>query len=179
MQKQVVKCDAEAVAAAIIKESNRVGIPITNLRLSKLLFLAQAMSLTTFDRPLFDEEFEAWNYGPVQPLVYQKYSYLGIYAIEDRVVTRFVMNWNETDVYKMGQYIEYEQLDAESMELVKKIVSSTKKYSDFDLIKILSECPPWKDAFDRKNIHKIISKESIKKYYKLLNPTSSVKGMNI
>lgn len=46
---------------------------ITNLRVNKLLYYAQAWSLVQNKEPLFDDDFEAWDYGPVVPSVYQKY----------------------------------------------------------------------------------------------------------
>lgn len=38
---------------------------ITNMKLNKLLFFAQAASLQRFGKPLFDTPLEAWKYGPV------------------------------------------------------------------------------------------------------------------
>lgn len=46
---------------------------ITNMRINKLLYYAQAWSLVQDKKPLFDEDFEAWDYGPVVPSVYKKY----------------------------------------------------------------------------------------------------------
>jgi uncharacterized phage-associated protein len=44
--------------------------PLTNLRLRKLLYYAQAWSLVLRERQLFPEELEAWRYGPVVREVY-------------------------------------------------------------------------------------------------------------
>ena len=46
--------------------------PLTNLRLQKLLYYAQAWSLVVRESELFSDEVEAWRYGPVVPSVYQK-----------------------------------------------------------------------------------------------------------
>ncbi|MEI7686523.1 MAG: type II toxin-antitoxin system antitoxin SocA domain-containing protein [Planctomycetota bacterium] len=45
--------------------------PLTNLRLQKLLYYAQAWSMVLRERDLFAEELQAWRYGPVVPEVYQ------------------------------------------------------------------------------------------------------------
>src|SRR5947209_10944283 len=44
--------------------------PLTNLRLQKLLYYAQAWSLVLRESELFPEEIEAWRWGPVVPVVY-------------------------------------------------------------------------------------------------------------
>lgn len=46
---------------------------MTNLKLNRLVYFAQAWSLEKFSRPLFEEEAEAWQYGPVIPSVYRAF----------------------------------------------------------------------------------------------------------
>lgn len=50
---------------------------MTNLKLNRLVYFAQAWSLEKFSRPLFEEEAEAWQYGPVVPSVYRAFSLCG------------------------------------------------------------------------------------------------------
>ena len=47
--------------------------PMTNLRLNKMMFLAQAWCLTKTGNLLFDEPFLAWTYGPVIRATYDTY----------------------------------------------------------------------------------------------------------
>ena len=47
--------------------------PITNLKLQKLLYYAQGCYLALKGTPLFDDDIEAWEHGPVVPSVYQEY----------------------------------------------------------------------------------------------------------
>lgn len=56
------KCDAEAM---------------TNLRLQKLMYFAQAWCIVRNGQPLFDEPIKAWEYGPVVPPIYKKYRICG------------------------------------------------------------------------------------------------------
>lgn len=51
--------------------------PISNLQLQKILFFAQKAVLQKYDEPLFNEELEAWRFGPVSPEVYYKYKGYG------------------------------------------------------------------------------------------------------
>ena len=43
---------------------------MTNLRVNKLLYFAQAWSVVRRNKPLFEEDMQAWKYGPVVPEVY-------------------------------------------------------------------------------------------------------------
>lgn len=47
---------------------------MTNMKVQKLLYYAQSLYLALYDEPLFDEEIQAWRYGPVCPPVYHFYS---------------------------------------------------------------------------------------------------------
>lgn len=46
------------------------GDPVTNLKLQKLLYYAQAWHLALYDNPMFDERIEAWVHGPAVPPIY-------------------------------------------------------------------------------------------------------------
>lgn len=54
------------------KFGNLSGWTITNLRLQKLLYLAHKYHLKTYRTPLISRPFEAWKYGPVLPVVYER-----------------------------------------------------------------------------------------------------------
>lgn len=43
------------------------SIHLTNLSLNKLVYFAQVESIRRTGEPLFDDEVQAWNYGPVEP----------------------------------------------------------------------------------------------------------------
>ena len=47
-------------------------IEVDKLKLQKLLFYCQAVHIVFTDKPLFDDEIQAWDYGPVVPSVYKK-----------------------------------------------------------------------------------------------------------
>lgn len=49
------------------------GDSITNLKLQKLVYYAQAWAVTLLGSRLFDEPIEAWAHGPVVDVVYQEY----------------------------------------------------------------------------------------------------------
>ena len=47
---------------------------MTNMKVQKLLYYAQSLHLALYDEPLFDDEIQAWRYGPVCPPAYRFYS---------------------------------------------------------------------------------------------------------
>jgi len=51
--------------------------PPTNLRIQKLLYFAQGWSLVRLREPLFEDDTEAWQHGPVVPIVYHRFSCYG------------------------------------------------------------------------------------------------------
>ena len=54
------------VAEYIFKEYNRVtGELIDEMKLQKLLYFSQRETLAILNKPLFNEEFEGWKYGPI------------------------------------------------------------------------------------------------------------------
>lgn len=57
----------------LLCESRERGEILTNLKLQKLLYYAQAWHLALFNQKLFDEDFEAWVHGPVLPSEYRRF----------------------------------------------------------------------------------------------------------
>lgn len=61
------------VSDFFICESRERGDLLTNLKLQKFLYYAQAWHLALKDNPLFAEDFQAWIHGPVLPSQYQRF----------------------------------------------------------------------------------------------------------
>jgi Protein of unknown function (DUF4065) len=47
---------------------------MTNMKVQKLLYYSQSLNLALYNEPLFDEQIQAWRYGPVCPPAYRFYS---------------------------------------------------------------------------------------------------------
>lgn len=48
--------------------------PMTNMRIQKMLYFAQAHHLQRHGTPLFQDDMKAWDWGPVVPDLYYYYS---------------------------------------------------------------------------------------------------------
>ena len=56
---------------------------VTNLALQKILYMAQMVHLGRTGQRLVDAEFQAWDYGPVEPGLYRQVRNFGNKPIQD------------------------------------------------------------------------------------------------
>jgi uncharacterized phage-associated protein len=70
----MMPCSAKAMANAILNKANEKSVPISPLKLQKLLYYACGYYLAVTDQPLIDRAFEAWDNGPVVPEIYREFS---------------------------------------------------------------------------------------------------------
>lgn len=56
---------------------------VTNLALQKILYMAQMVHLGRTGHRLVDAEFQAWDYGPVEPNLYRQVRIFGNKPIQD------------------------------------------------------------------------------------------------
>jgi uncharacterized phage-associated protein len=64
---------AIAVANHIITLANNENESVSPMKLLKLTYIAHGWSLGLRKKPLFIDEIQAWQYGPVIPSVYEAY----------------------------------------------------------------------------------------------------------
>lgn len=57
----------------LLQVDEDAGDVMTNLRLQKLVYYAQAWHLAIAEKPLFQDDVEAWVHGPVVPFLYYAY----------------------------------------------------------------------------------------------------------
>ena len=72
------------IAHFIIDYFSRIGKPISNLKLQKILYFLWIDYYKNSHDYLFDEEFYAWQFGPVIPEVYDEYCTYGGFSIDRR-----------------------------------------------------------------------------------------------
>jgi uncharacterized phage-associated protein len=65
------------VAEYLLVYAGNKGDFLSNKKLQKLLYYAQAWYLVFYDKAMFHETIEAWIHGPVIPEVYKKYKHFG------------------------------------------------------------------------------------------------------
>lgn len=129
----------------LAKQDTEAGDTISNLKLQKLVYYAQGYHLAIFDKPLFNEQIEAWMHGPVVPELYQKFKAYGQGAITS-VESIDLVHFNE-----------------ETISFLDEIYSIFNQYSAWSLRNMTHEESPWKEHEADAGI---ISLDSMRTYFK-------------
>ena len=66
-----------AIANFFIRKSIKEKRPISQIKLQKLIYFAHGFYLAVKEKPLVNEKIEAWQYGPVVPLIYHRFKNWG------------------------------------------------------------------------------------------------------
>lgn len=108
---------ARDIAEHFLAFANECGSFISNLKLQKLLYYAQAWHLAIYKHPLFPEKFQAWVHGPVIPELYHTYKVFGSKPIEAESVAKLQCDQEIQDF--LDELVdEYFDLDAYTLELL-------------------------------------------------------------
>ncbi len=110
--------NAQSVAKYFIWKSNQEGKQITNKKLQKLLYYAQAWSLVLKNRPLFKDKIEAWIHGPTIPGVYHFYKKYGFDPIKEKVTEAEIKQIPERDVLDAVWDAYGRKYDADYLEIL-------------------------------------------------------------
>lgn len=148
------------VCRFIINYSNKNGFGVSNLKLQKLLYFIQVKFLLETDKPCFDENIEAWAYGPVVPEAYHEFKEYGGMNIPTIHKYKIYNNF-----FEEPEIIEFKE-DIISLENRKVIISVLEFFKDYtagNLVDITHNQAPWKDAFNSNS--KTIEIHSIKRYF--------------
>ena len=140
------------VAKYILAVAYKNGDVLTNLKLQKLLYYAQAWYMVHHDgKKLFNDDIEAWKYGPVVRSIYNKYKGYGNTAI-DREAS------NEEDICRLTP------LDG---EFIDGFLAEFMECSAISLVKMIHMEDPWREAFDETNpkASNIISVDLMYRFY--------------
>lgn len=83
-----IQISALAAANKLLGFSDpEIGDVISNLKLQKLLYYMQGYHIACFKKPLFPEEIEKWQYGPVVPEIYRTFKSFGAAPIVSPTVS--------------------------------------------------------------------------------------------
>lgn len=117
---------------------------VTNLKLQKLLYYAQGFHLALFDRPLFSENIEAWQSGPVVPEIYRYYKIHGRSPLPE------------------PEDFNPETIDVETHELLDEVYGVFGKYTGTVLANLTHQEKPWLNTEQ----NQVISHDLMRDYFK-------------
>ncbi len=115
-----------------ISLSNETGNLISNLKLQKLLYYAQAWHLAYFGEKLIDGDFQAWVHGPVLPETYREFRSFGWKPIiKSELSQEFINHFCESIV------------EQQQCELLNDVVNEYFGLTAFELEKMTHLEDPW------------------------------------
>lgn len=108
------------------------GEGLTNLKLQKLAYYAQGFHLAIKGTPLFKDEIQAWQHGPVSPSLYGDFKQYAAGPIprptDDEIKTAIA------------------RLNSEQKDLLDEVFTVYGQFSASKLRCMTHEEPPWKEA---------------------------------
>ena len=128
----------------LAKVDEEQGDTLTNLKLQKLLYYAQGFCLAIYEEPLFNDEIEAWTYGPVVPAIYHKYSECGTGSLPKPTT------------------FDESKFSAEAGELLNEIQEVFGQFSAWKLANMTHEEPPWRNT----PVGTVISHDALRDHFK-------------
>lgn len=149
------------VARYVVNYSNQQNYGVSNLKLQKLLYLAQAYFLLNNRGRCFSERIEAWDFGPVVPEAYHEFKRFGSGNIP--TIDRY---WEADTAQARVYQKEYreEAIPPEDRKLISEVVDNFKDYSATALVKLTHNQTPWCDAYVP-GLNREIEPDSIQRYF--------------
>ncbi|PKB71922.1 MAG: hypothetical protein BZY87_02840 [SAR202 cluster bacterium Io17-Chloro-G6] len=124
------------------------GEPISHLKIQKLCYYAQGISLAILERPLFFEDIEHWTHGPVVPTLYRKYRSFG------------------ADPITRPENLNLTIYSRETIDLLDKVYQLYGQDSAWELRNKTHEESPWRNTPDRC----AITHQELRAYFQTLGP---------
>lgn len=141
------------IAYKLLEFGKEEGIVIPQMKLLKLTYIAHGYYLGFFDKPLFEDDVQAWKFGPVIPNLYQVTKRFG-----NRQVDSFIIK-----IYTS------KELSKDDEGFLKLVWNSYKKLGGLELSTLThKDGTPWSLTFKDGIPDLTIDNEVIKKYYKNL-----------
>jgi uncharacterized phage-associated protein len=119
----------EAIVNNILWLAHREGIPITPMKLIKLVYIVYGWYLALFnDARIFDSDknpIEAWDHGPVIPSLYHQFKKFGARPIDEFAIDGDVRDYDE----EIGN-LRYPTIDSKDRPAVGTVLSVWENYKD-------------------------------------------------
>ncbi|MDP3697934.1 MAG: DUF4065 domain-containing protein [Candidatus Taylorbacteria bacterium] len=119
MSKNTQKTKILLLSEYFISKNKKDGLGLSNKKLQKLLYYAQAWSLVLNDKKIFNDKIEAWVHGPAIPLVYLEFKKFGFNDIKMKVNENDLESLSEKDKKVLDEvWRVYGKFDADYLELL-------------------------------------------------------------
>lgn len=120
---------------------------LTKLQMQKLLYYAQGFNLALYDKPIFDDDIQAWSYGPVVLKIHFAYK-----KFNSEPLT--ILDGLESNCLSPG-----------TIKLIRSVLHQYGSYDGWDLVHMTHNEAPWANAY-QPGINAIIPLDSLKDYFR-------------
>lgn len=138
--------DARTIADYVITYYDKTDWVISNLKLQKVLYFLQAQHLVSTDKKLFEDEIEAWDFGPVVPEVYREYAIFGGASIP-------------------GFMKQMPHIAKDDARIINPMLDKLRNYSATDLTQLTLNQNPWLRNHSKYS-SRVIPANEIKEFFK-------------
>lgn len=121
------KYNAQDISATLINFANKNNYRLTNLQLQKILYFTQVEYIKKNDKLLFEDEFQAWSYGPVIYNVWRPYN---------------LYNRNHISEIKIGKVVDNKALN----KFITENIEMYFRKNVWDLVDLSHKQKPWKST---------------------------------
>jgi len=129
--------------------------PMTHMRLQKLLYYVQGWSLARRGEKAFDDRLEAWEHGPVVPVVYRQ------------------LKGSKKNPLTVAQ-LEEGQIDSDLKTFIASVWSDYRSHSAIRLRQMTHAESPWKNAWEKRllpdHCQEEITEEALLEYFESIAP---------
>lgn len=154
--------DPRVIANFVLDRADERGRQMTNLDLQKIVYFLHGHYLCRYNEPLVDSEFEAWNYGPVNKLIYDSFKGYNDSPIEGRATAFNPITRQRRELPQL--------VDPRIISLINETLDKYLDLTTYSLVQLThSDGTPWSrtvsDADSRVNIGMRISNALIQECF--------------
>ena len=132
-----------AIANEFLRRAEREGRFLTHMHLQKLVYLAHGWGLAVTGKPLIEDRFEAWDYGPVIRKLYDALRYYG-----SGVVTRTIRHGDDIAFGSSPGAEHVAELLPNEKAIIDKVWDQYKGFEAFQLSALThADNSPWSQTF--------------------------------
>ena len=157
--------DSRHIANYLLDKADSINLPLTQISLQKTVFYSHGWYLVLREKPLINDEIEAWTYGPVIRSLRENFRIFGRARIVDK---RAYFYDPITDETRFEAY----DIAVGDREFLDRMLSFYGKMDPSILIKMTHrEGSPWDkvmSAADHANLGRVIPNPDIAKYFERL-----------
>ncbi|WP_413154869.1 Panacea domain-containing protein [Bartonella sp. cb54] len=138
-------CTVQQVANFFLDKGREENVPITQIKLIKIVYFAYGWMLAIKGKHLFPDRIEAWKHGPVIPALYHEFKWYGSYPINQ--------SSREYDCETDKLFVRKIILNADSEYIINILSDVWEKYKNFPAGRLIDEThkknSPWHDIYEK------------------------------